>query len=156
MGRDVRMAGLRCAGLAVAMAALVACGPTFRNHGYVPDPEDLQALVVGVDTRDSVEATIGRPSATGVIEGDAWYYLRERRRQFGPRAPRVIERQLVAVSFAQDGTIANIERFGLEDGRVVTLSRRVTESTIRDFGLIQQLIRNFGRINIGEALAEDN
>jgi len=50
--------------------------------------------------------------------------------------------------------VANIERFGLEDGQVVALSRRITETSIREFGLIQNILRNFGRIDVGEQLAQ--
>ncbi|GIT90492.1 outer membrane protein assembly factor BamE [Jannaschia pagri] len=146
---------VRMAAMALVLVGVTACSATFRNHGYVPDETDLQALVVGVDTRDTVETTVGRPSANGVLREDAWYYVRSRVRNFAYRAPETIERELVAISFADDGTVQNIERFGLEDGRVVTLSRRVTETSIREFGLIQQLIRNFGRVNIGETLADD-
>ncbi|WP_179380491.1 outer membrane protein assembly factor BamE [Jannaschia marina] len=137
------------------LAGLAACSATYRNHGYVPDESDLQALIVGVDTRDTVETSIGRPATSGVERDDAWYYVQSRVRHYAYRAPKFEERQLVAVSFAQDGTVSNIERFGLERGRVVTLSRRVTETSIRDFGLIRQIIRNFGRINVGETLADD-
>lgn len=144
---------MRYALAAVLALGLGACGPTFTNHGYVPEAEELSLLVVGVDTRDTVEATVGKPTVSGVLRDSAWYYVSERRRQFGPRAATPISRELLAISFAEDGTIANIERFGLEDGRVVALSRRVTETNIREFGLIQQILRNFGRIDIGEALA---
>ncbi|MGB3556401.1 MAG: outer membrane protein assembly factor BamE [Jannaschia sp.] len=134
---------------------LSACGATFRNYGYVPDDVDLQSLNVGVDTRDSVEAAVGRPSASGMLRDDAWYYVQSRVRNFAWRAPETINRELVAISFSESGRVTNIERFGLEKGRVVPLSRRVTETSIREFGLIQQIFRNFGRINIGEALAND-
>lgn len=140
---------------ALLMAGLVGCSATFRNHGYVPDESDLQALVVGVDTRDSVETTIGRPATSGVERGDAWYYVQSRVRHYAYRAPETTNRELVAISFAGDGTVRNIERFGLERGRVVPLSRRVTSTSIREFGLIQQIIRNFGRINVGEALSDE-
>jgi len=142
-------------GLAIMLVvtSLSACSATFRNHGYVPDDTDLQALIVGVDTRDTVETTVGRPATSGVEREDAWYYVQSRVRNYAWRAPETLERQLVAISFAEDGTIDNIERFGLERGRVVTLSRRVTKTSIREFGLIQQIIRNFGRINVGETLA---
>ena len=73
-------------------------------------------------------------------------------RHFAYRAPEVVDREVIAISFNADDTVANIERFGLEDGRVVTLSRRVTETTVRDVTFIRQLIRNFGRIDLGEAL----
>jgi outer membrane protein assembly factor BamE (lipoprotein component of BamABCDE complex) len=135
--------------------AVGACSATFRNHGYVPEPEALSAIVVGVDTQATVESTIGRPATGGVIRDDAWYYVRSRVRNFGPMPPQTVERELVAISFqGEAGTVASIERFGLERGRVVNLSRRVTETSIADAGLVRQLLRNFGRINIGEALAD--
>lgn len=139
---------------AVLLFGLAACSATFRNHGYVPTEGDLQQLIVGIDTRSTVETVVGRPSTNGVERDTAWYYVQSRVRSFAFREPTVEERQLVAISFAQDGTVENIERFGLERGRVVPLSRRVTESSIRNFGLIQQLARNFGRIDVGSALAD--
>lgn len=139
---------------AVLLTALAACGATYRNHGYVPTDRDLAALAVGVDTRETVEAAIGRPATSGVERADAWYYVQSRVRTLGPLPPRTTERQLVAVSFTSGGTVENIERFGLERGRVVPLSRRVTRTSIRDFGLIQQIIGNFGRINVGDTLAD--
>ncbi|UWQ20707.1 outer membrane protein assembly factor BamE [Jannaschia sp. W003] len=141
---------------ALALAALAACAPTFRNHGYAPDPDQLARLRIGADTRETVEGAVGRPSAAGVLGADTWYYVEERRRQFGPSAPVPIRREVVAISFAPDGRLRNVERFGLEAGRVVPLSRRVTTSTIRDFGLLQQLLRNLGRVDVGEALADAN
>lgn len=112
-------------------------------------------LTVGVDTRESVEASIGKPSTGGVLSDDAWYYVKSRDRRVAFYPARTIERELVAISFAGDGTVRNIERFGLERGRVVTLSRRVTESSVRDFGLLQQIARNFGRVDVAEAIAGD-
>ncbi|PWJ19098.1 outer membrane protein assembly factor BamE [Jannaschia seohaensis] len=141
---------------AVCAGGLTACAATFQNHGYVPDEAMLQEVIVGVDTRDSVESLVGRPSTAGVLSEDNWYFVRSRVRSFAWRAPETIERELVAISFGEDGTVENIERFGLEDGRVVTLSRRITDTSIRDFGLIQQLLRNFGRVDIGETLAAGN
>ena len=149
------MAGLMKGLIAVLLlAGLSACAATYRNHGYVPDQSALAALSPGVDTRETVAASIGRPATNGVERDDAWYYIQSRVRNYAYRAPVFESRELVAVSFAANGTVSNVERFGLERGRVVTLSRRVTQTSIRDFGLISQLIRNFGRVDVGEALAD--
>lgn len=134
---------------------LAACSATFQNHGFTPSEDELSAILPGLDTRDTVADTIGQPSASGVLRDDAWYYISSRVRNFAYRAPETIEREIVAISFTQDGTVENIERFGLEDGRVVTLSRRITETSVQDFGLIQQLLRNLGQIDVGGALAGD-
>ncbi len=122
----------------------------FRNHGYVPPQEALDAVVVGVDTRDSIGETLGRPSAAGIMADSGWYYVESRWKHYGARAPEEIDRQVVAISFDTAGVVTDIERFGLEDGRVVRLSGRLTESSIREVSFLRQLYRNFGRINPGD------
>ena len=59
---------------------------------------------------------------------------------------KIIDRQLVAVSFDGDGTVSNVERFGLEDGRVIALNRRVTDVAVKSPGLIRQLLGSIGNI----------
>lgn len=139
--------------LMLVVALFVAgCQAVYRNHGYVPTERELAQVVVGKSTRDEVTAAIGRPSSTGVLEGSGWYYVGSRWRHFGPRAPQEIDRQVVAISFGQNGVVSNVERFGLEKGEVVVLSRRVTDSNIGGVGLIRQLLTNVGRVNAGQLL----
>lgn len=57
---------------------------------------------------------------------------------------------MVAVSFSPSGTVSNVERFGLERGRVVVLSRRVTEGSITEISLIGQLLGNLGNFQAGD------
>ena len=123
------------------------CSAQYRNHGYVPSEEDLAEVVIGVDTRDSVAETLGAPSAGGVLEGGGFYYVRSRVKTVGPARPKEISRELVAVTFDGNGTVANIERFGLEDGRVVVLSRRVTDNGLNDISFIRQLFGNIGNFD---------
>jgi outer membrane protein assembly factor BamE (lipoprotein component of BamABCDE complex) len=137
---------------ALTIAFLGACTPIVRNHGYVPLEEDLALLTVGVDTRETVAATVGAPGASGVIDSGGYYYVRSRWETVAWRAPKEVERQLVAVSFDEDGVVENIERFGLEDGRVVPLSRRVTRTTIRNISFIRQLLGSFGRLTADQLL----
>lgn len=143
--------GLRAAALGVLMLA-AACSPIERKHGYVPSEADLAEIVVGVDTRDTVAEVIGRPSAAGLLNDQGWYYVESTFRFVGPREPQEIDRQVVAISYDAKGVVANIERFGLEDGRVVALSRRVTEPNVRGFSFLRQLFQNFGRFNAGDFL----
>ena len=150
MGRVVT--GMRLGVLGLCLAAIAACSPVYRNHGYVPRDEDLALVSVGVDTRDSVGNKVGRPSSSGVLSGAAWYYVGSRWKHVGLRAPQEIERQVVAVSFDDNDRVENVERFGLEKGQVVALSRRVTDSNITGVGFIRQLLGNIGRFNAADAL----
>ncbi|WP_297774007.1 outer membrane protein assembly factor BamE [uncultured Roseovarius sp.] len=135
---------------AMALCCLIlvtGCSATYRNHGYVPLEEDLQNLIVGVDTRATVDDVVGPPSLSGVQADGNYYYVRSRIREFGMFQPKVVERQVLAISFNDDDTIANIESFGLEAGRIVPLARRVTDSSVVDNGFLRQILSNIGAIN---------
>ncbi|HEY0213629.1 MAG TPA: outer membrane protein assembly factor BamE [Paenirhodobacter sp.] len=135
----------------LVVALFVAgCQAIYRDHGYVPTERELAQVVVGKSTREDVATAIGRPSSTGVLEGSGWYYVGSRWRHFGPRAPQEIDRQVVAVSFGANGMVSNVERYGLDKGEVVVLSRRVTESNIKGVSVIGQLLGNIGRMNASQ------
>jgi outer membrane protein assembly factor BamE (lipoprotein component of BamABCDE complex) len=139
----------------VASLALAGCSPTYRNHGYIPSDEDLLELAIGIDTRASVEDLVGPPSSGGLLEGGDYYYVRSRTKTFGIRAPKETERQVLVVSFDAAGVLQNVEQFGLEAGRVVRLSRRVTSSAVGNVSLIRQLLGNIGQFDAADALSRD-
>lgn len=151
-GKDSRLMGVRLAIGVVLMLGLTACSSTFRNHGYVPSEVELAEIEVGRDTRDTLAEKVGRPAAGGVVREDVWYYVQSRMENYAYRAPEVIERQVLAVSFSSNGRIKNIERFGLEDGQVIALNRRVTDSNIEGVSFIRQLMGNIGRVDAGTLL----
>ena len=143
---------IRCATVALVLFAIAACSPIYRNHGYAPTEAELSAVKVGTDTRDTVTTAVGRPTASGVLNDSQWFYVQSRYRQAGVRAPQEVERQVVVISFNDGGTVSNIERFGLADGQVVALSRRVTEDNIKGISFIGQLLGNFGRLSADQLI----
>jgi outer membrane protein assembly factor BamE (lipoprotein component of BamABCDE complex) len=138
-------AGTKWAVGIIVACSLAACAPAYRNHGYVPSEDDLSEIVVGVDTKASVEETIGTPSSTGLANDEGFFYVRSRVKSLGLRAPEVVDRQLVAVSFNTSGVVTNIERYGLQDGRPIVLSRRVTSSPTEGKTFVRQLLGNIGQ-----------
>ncbi|MES2967563.1 MAG: outer membrane protein assembly factor BamE [Pseudomonadota bacterium] len=149
MGFIGRAKFARGALVGMALAVAVACSPVFRNHGYIPPDTELALIEVGTDTRETVAEKVGRPSTEGLLNDVGWFYVQSRWQHRGALAPKEIERQVVAITFTEGGTVQNVERFGLEQGKVVPLSRRVTESNIKGIGLIRQLLGNIGRIGPG-------
>jgi len=123
---------------------LASCSTQFRNHGYVPSDAELANIIVGADTKKTVASLIGRPTASGILDSSGWYYVESRFRHYAYQAPKEISRQVVAISFDASGRVANIERFGLEDGRIIALSRRVTKSTIDEKPFLRRLLGNLG------------
>ncbi len=149
----ISMRVLRVLALCGVMS-VAACSSTYQNHGYVPPESDLETLVVGVDTRATVDDLIGPPSVSGLVGDGDYYYVRSRKRTYMMLRPQVIEREVLAISFNDDDTIANIERFGLEDGKVVPISRRVTDSSVVKNGFLRQVLSNIGAINPEQLFGE--
>lgn len=132
----------------------VGCTTLYRNHGYAPTDDQLSEVLVGVDTRATVFDVIGPPTAGGVTNNGGFFYVQSRFRLLGPFEPREIDREVVAIRFDEAGTVTNVERFGLENGNVVALSRRVTQDNVRDTTFIRQLFGSIGRFNAGDFLGD--
>lgn len=146
-GMGLKLKTVLAAGVLVVLAG---CATQYRNHGYVPHEDELSNIVVGVDTRDSVAESIGTPSTGGVLNDSGYYYVHSKVQHYAYRAPTVVERQVLAITFDKRGVVRNIERFGLSDGNVVPLSRRVTESSVVDKSFLRQLLGNLGRFTAGD------
>lgn len=124
------------------LVTVAACSPIYTYHGFIPDQQDLDELMIGVDTRSTVETIIGKPGTSGLLAEGAWYYVRSEFRRQGASAPTEVNREVVAISFDDQGRVRNIERFGLERGQVVVLERRVTDSNIDGIPFLRQLFGN--------------
>jgi outer membrane protein assembly factor BamE (lipoprotein component of BamABCDE complex) len=136
----------------LVLLVFAACSPVQRFHGYAPDDIMLAEVEVARDTRETVAEKIGRPNLMGVMEGSDWYYVQSDWVQEGWRAPVEVRREVVKISFDGAGRVANVERFGLEDGEVVALSRRVTSTGPTGVTLLRQLLSNFGQFNPAQML----
>lgn len=139
----------------LGLMVLSACAATLKDsHGYVPDDTLLNEVKLGVDTKETVGRLLGRPGTEGVIDDLGWYYVKSDYETFLWRETVEVDREVVAVSFSESGIVQNVERFGLEDGRVIALSRRVTTSNTRGIGFLRQLFSNLGTFNAGDFLPE--
>ncbi len=136
----------------IVVLAAAACTPVFRNHGYIPAEDELAQVTVGQDSKETVAAKVGRPSVEGLLNDNGWFYVQSRFKTVGPRQPQEIERQVVAITFDDQDRVANVERFGLEKGEVVAISRRITSTSIKQIGLVQQLLGSLGRLRADQLL----
>ncbi|MBT8413970.1 MAG: outer membrane protein assembly factor BamE [Boseongicola sp.] len=137
----------------VVLAA--ACARLEDGHGYVPEPSALQSISVGRDTKPIVSLTLGQPGTRGIVDDLGWYYVRSEYERFLWRAPVEVDREVVAITFDEAGVVQNIETFGLEEGRVVALNRRVTDANTQGIGFLRQLFGNLGNFDAATLLSEN-
>ena len=146
MGHFSKVAG-RLAVAALVVGSLSACARLEEDHGYVPEPSALNNVVVGRDTKDTIGTALGQPGTRGIVDDLGWYYVRSDYERFLWRAQVETDRQVVAITFNDAGVVQNVERFGLQDGQVVALSRRVTDANTQGIGFLRQLFGNLGNFD---------
>lgn len=148
MPRHAARRALICAAL-LGLAA--ACTPIVDNHGYAPDEASLAEVQAGFDSRDTVMRKVGRPGLSGVIRQDGWYYVASTVQTEGWSRPEEIDRRVVAIRFGEDGLVSSVERYGMEDGRVINLVTRTTPTYGREMTVLQQLFGNIGNLSASDA-----
>lgn len=131
--------------VAASALALSACEATYTNHGFAPQIAQLEQLSSS-DTRGSVLRQFGQPSATGTFNSENWYYQASRVENYAFYAPKIVDRKVVAIRFDQAGRVANVARYGIEEGQITDLITRTTPTYGREITLLQQLFGNIGRV----------
>ena len=131
---------------------LTGCSATFKNHGYTPSKVEVEQLLIGKDSKQSVKKTFGPPSSLGLVDDNKWFYLSTKVRYSSYRTPEIVTRKLVAFTFANNGALENVEVFQLDNQEVVVLSRRITDSGIKSIGLIRQILNSAGNYDPTTAL----
>ncbi|WP_411340101.1 outer membrane protein assembly factor BamE [Sphingopyxis sp. J-6] len=106
-------ARLLAVGLMVALTTS-GCTQMKGRQGYVVDPVLTQAITPGVDNRESVEKTLGRPTFVGQFSNNEYYYVSRETRQLAFANPRPIAQQVLRVRFDPAGNVAAVDKTGLE------------------------------------------
>ena len=119
-------------------SVLLSCTTNIKNHGYIPSKSDLETLVIGKDTKQSIAKKIGLPATAG-LEG-AYYYVRSTFNAPGFKSAQLVNRKVVVLSFDQRNKLKNIETFNVDNGNFVRLDYRVTETGLDNKNILQQII----------------
>ena len=128
-------------------AALTAGCASFRDHqGYLVDEQLVSAIQPGVDNRDSVAGTLGRPSFTGQFDPTQrdWYYLSRDTRAAAFSAPHPSAQTTLHIRFDDAGNVQSVQRTGMELAVNVNPDSRETPTLGRRVNLLQELFGNIG------------
>ncbi|TKT81429.1 outer membrane protein assembly factor BamE [Aquamicrobium sp. LC103] len=114
------------------------------NQGYLVDEETLQQVPVG-SSREQVLLALGTPSTTATFDNEVFYYISQKRvRNVAFMNPRIVDQRILAVYFGDDGRVANIAHYGLQDGKVFDFISRTTPTGGQDRSFIGQLLSGAG------------
>ena len=134
--------------LAVASAAVLglsACAPVGSFQGFQAIESNPEDVHVGVDTRSSVQARLGSPTATSTFDPNVWFYISQVQTETSFLHPRVTRRDVIAIAFDESQSVASVNKYTLADGRVIAINDRETPTRGREMTILEQLVGNIGR-----------
>ena len=133
---------LRILIVSLPVSLFISCTTNIKNYGYIPTKSELETLVIGKDSKDSVSKKIGLPATAG-LEG-SFYYVRSTFNEPGLRSAKLINRTVVLLSFDKRNLLRNVETFSVDKKTVVRLDYRVTETGLENKNIFQQIVGSIG------------
>lgn len=135
--------------LSLAAALTTGCASIRDHHGYVLDPALAQGIQPGVDNRDSVRGTLGRPTFVGQFDERDWYYVSRDTRQLAFARPTPSQQTVLHVRFDPGGTVERVERTGLELARAIDPRGGRTPTLGRNRSFFEEIFGNIGAVGGG-------
>ena len=126
------------------LAGATACAPVQEQHGWIADSQSKVEIKPGVDTKSTVLARLGTPSTNGFLQANDWYYITTMQESFAFYKPKTEDRTVTVVRFAADDVVSQVDKYGLEKGRVVDYTSAKTPTRGRELGILEQLLGNVG------------
>ncbi|WP_199553487.1 outer membrane protein assembly factor BamE [Sandaracinobacteroides hominis] len=120
-----------------------------NNQGYVADEELVASVQPGVDNKDSVSKALGRPTSIAQWDGNTWYYISRNTRQLAFARPVPKEQSILIVRFMADGTVAAVERRGMDQVANISPNNDKTPTLGREATLLEDLFGNIGSVSAG-------
>jgi outer membrane protein assembly factor BamE (lipoprotein component of BamABCDE complex) len=133
-----------------ACAALIsACSPVVDSRGNLPDDDAVLQVQPGIDDRSQVAKLLGSPSAIATFNDKTWYYISKKTRRVAFFDPKVLDQEVLAIRFDDNGVVSDMKIYGLEDARSVTPDPEETPTSGKELTILQQLMGNIGRFSSG-------
>lgn len=135
---------------AAALSALAfgasGCSQVRGHQGYIADESLVSGIQPGVDNRESVTKTLGRPSFVGQFTPNDWYYFARTTKQLAFALPTPTEQMVLRVRFDAAGNVAAVDRAGLEKVAKINPNGDKTPTLGKERGFFEDLFGNIGTV----------
>ena len=145
--------------LAASVMGASACVPLKSHQGYVVDADLVNSVQAGTDNRQSVLATLGKPTFTGEFAQGDWYYISRETRNFAYNNPHVREQLTLRISFDEKGNVTAVRRSGTEQVASIRPSSKTTPTLGKHRSFFDELFGNIGTVGAvggGQQGGQDN
>ncbi len=117
------------------------------NRGAVFDQRRVEQVKPGTPAPQVLQ-TLGTPSTTSTVGGDAWYYVSQRtERDLAFMPPKITDQHVVAVYFDKEKKVKRIADYGLEDGKPIDFVSRQTPTAGAESNLVRSMMGAMANIS---------
>jgi outer membrane protein assembly factor BamE (lipoprotein component of BamABCDE complex) len=147
MFRRVLIAACAAGLLAPGLLSVSACAPITSYSGFQTiDADPAKDVTARVDTKSTVRAKLGSPSATSTFDPNVWFYMNQVKERVAFRRPKVVERHVTAIAFDKESEqVTSVNNYTLKDGRVIAYNERETPTRGRELTILEQVLGTVGR-----------
>ena len=135
---------------AIALTALAlgasGCSRVRGHQGYIADETLVSGIQAGVDNRESVTKTLGRPSFVGQFTPNDWYYFARTTKQLAFALPKPTEQMVLRIRFDPAGNVAAVDRAGMEKIARISPEGDKTPTLGKDRSFFEDLFGNIGSV----------
>ena len=138
------------AGGALLLLLAGGCSRIQEHQGFIIEPLIVGSVMPGIDNKQSVEGSLGRPSFTSQFGPERWYYVSRQTRQLAFGNPKPVSQSLYVIEFDNGGNVATINvdptlthvaRISPEGDKTPTLGRKRS--------LFDEIFGNIGAVGAG-------
>jgi outer membrane protein assembly factor BamE (lipoprotein component of BamABCDE complex) len=131
---------------ALGAAALSACAPITTYSGFQAIDAVPKDVKPGTDTKSTVRAKLGSPSAQSTFDPNVWFYMNQIKQRVAFRRPQVTQRDITAITFNKETeAVEKVDTFSLKDGKVIAFNGRETPTRGREMTILEQMLGTVGR-----------
>lgn len=132
--------------LLVALAVTSGCSRVRGHQGYLADAQLVDSIRPGVDNRESVSRTLGRPTFAGQFDANDWYYIDRETKQLAFALPRATKQTLLRVTFDAAGNVTAVNKTGIETIAAVRPMGDKTPTMGNNRSFFQEIFGNIGQV----------
>lgn len=137
--------------VAVALTAS-ACSRVRGHQGFIADQVLIDGIQPGIDNRESVTKTLGRPSFVGQFTPNDWYYFSRTTKQLAFASPSPTEQMILRVRFDAAGNVASVEKRGMEQIASINPEGDKTPTLGKERSFWEDLFGNIGQVgSVGQS-----
>ena len=139
------------AALTALIVGTCGCSRVAGHQGYIADDTLVNGIEAGVDNRESVTKTLGRPSFVGQFTPNDWYYFARTTKQLAFALPKPTEQLVLRIRFDAAGNVAAVDKAGVEKVARINPEGDKTPTLGKDRSFFEDLFGNIGSVGaVGE------